>query len=459
MSFCEDPVFAGLRDLRAKDGLKALMAKAWEDWCGSAPAEIRVDLGEADYQPFQRGWLRARVVVGSEPDTAVPVDVVLHVLALPELAEDLAETGRQLSVLPCDGPPMFVQDDLNLVGWTLPNGPDLRALGNLLRSDALPRLLEDCHGEKPDPSGFEAPELHRYQPSAAAVVRWRPRDGGPALFAQLSDDDSAMVTYSNTAKVAAAAECGDLDIHGPRPITFHRDLKTLVAVEADGTALRHWTDGGHALAAFRAAGRALAALHRSAVAPSSFWSADQECLELTREADGIGHALPDLTPRLNEVVSELTRRSDLRGPSDSVPIHGAPDGDGILYDGDKVGFAGWDRLALGDPLHDVGRLLAHVAYLAGCGRIAPERGIACVDAIRRGYGEAGGEPLDAEHLAWHVAASLLLIGKRKSLCRLADGWTDHIGFVVGEAERVLSGQSPFLRAAARKAAGVGGRAA
>lgn len=458
MTFSEDPVYAGLRDLHAKARLKKVLAQAWSDWCGRAPAAIRVELCQTDYQPFMRGWVRVRAEVSLDPGSSIALDVVLHVFALPEIAERAAENGRQLRVLPCEGPPMFVHDDLNLVGWTLPNGPDLRGLAQILRPEALGLLLEDCLGNKPDPKAFSSPALHLYEPSVHAIIHWRHREDASVLTARLTDDDSSMVAYSNAAKASAALSCGALGVRAPMPITFHRGLKTLVATDAGGTPLRDCIDGGQALDAFRAAGRAVAALHRSSIAPSSFWSADRECVALTRQTDGIGHALPDLTPRLNGIVNELVRRPGLRGVEEA-PIHGALTCDEISYDDGQVGFTGWGALALGDPLHDPGRLVGHLAYLAVIGKISRERGLACIDAFRRGYCDVGGAEFVTERLGWHMAVSLLLIGKRHSMRRLADGWTGHIRSVVEEAERALSAQSQFLHAVARDAGGVGGRAA
>ena len=459
MSYSDDPVYGGLRDLRSELRLRDLLARAWEDWCGSAPEDIRAEWLQSDYQPFVRGWARVRAHVTPASGEAVKLELALHLFALSELADTVAESGRQLSILPCDGPPMFVRQDLNLVGWTLPNGPDLRALSHVLKPDSLSMLLEDCLGDCPDPAQYLESNLHRYMPSERAVVRWRHRAGGSSLYARLGDDERSMAAFSNAAKVSKACLDGELGIRGPVPITFHQGLQTMVASWVEGTTLTEQMTGATAMDAFRGAGRALAGLHRSTVAPSSFWSADQDCVELTHQLDGVGHALPDLRGRLTQIANALAGRCEQQEPSAAVPIHGGPTCGGILYDDGMIGFTRWDTLALGDPLHDAGRMVAHVAYLSGRGMITPDRAFTCIDAFRRGYRQASGEAFDVERLSWHMAASLLLIGKHHSLRRLAEGWEDHIRFVVDEADRVLAGHSAFLRAAARKPVGIGGRAA
>jgi aminoglycoside phosphotransferase (APT) family kinase protein len=104
----------------------------------------------------------------------------------------------------------------------------------------------------------------------------------------------------------------------------------------------------------------------------------------------------------------------------------------------------WDTLALGDPLYDVGRLLAHLVYLAGREEIAPPAVSACAETLLQAYEAETGQPVDRQHLAWHVAAQLLLRGKTSSLRQLPEGWQAHLAFVVGEAVRVLAGRGRYL---------------
>ena len=458
MSFADDPVHGGLCDLRSEPRLKDLLAHAWKNWSGAVPRDIRAEWLHSDYQPFTRGWARVRARVIPADGALAELELALHVFALPEQAEAAAESGRRLSILPCGGPPRFVRHDMNVVGWTLPNGLDLRALAQVLRPGSLSMLLEDCPVDCPDPMRYLDAALHRYEPSEYAIVRWRHRDGGPTLFARLGDDELAMASFSNSAKVSKACLDGELGIRAPMPLAFHQSLQTLVAQWVEGTPLAAHMTGATAVDAFRGAGRALADLHRSSVSPSSFRSSGQDHVELTHQLDGVHHALPDLRGRLTQVVNTLADRCDVHAPA-AVPIHGEPTCGGICYDDGTIGFTRWDALALGDPLHDVGRMVAHVAYLSGRQLIAPERAFTCIDAFRRGYRQAGGEAFDVEPLSWHVAASLLRIGKHHSLRRLVDGWEDHVRFVVDEADRVLAGHSTFLRGAARGRAGAGLRAA
>ena len=119
-------------------------------------------------------------------------------------------------------------------------------------------------------------------------------------------------------------------------------------------------------------------------------------------------------------------------------------GDQILYSADGIGIVDWDALSLGDPLYDIGRLLAHLLYLAGREGIPPTRVSACAEALLRAYEEDTAQLVERKCLTWHVASQLLLRGKISSLRKLPEGWPAHLAFVVAESERLLHGQSQYL---------------
>jgi hypothetical protein len=99
---------------------------------------------------------------------------------------------------------------------------------------------------------------------------------------------------------------------------------------------------------------------------------------------------------------------------------------------------------MGDPLYDVGRLIAHLIYIAGREGISPTSVSACVKALIRSYKKQATQSIDPECLSWHVATQLLLRGKISSLRKLPEEWQEHLAFVITEAEHVLDGRSRFL---------------
>ncbi|MCG8543164.1 MAG: aminoglycoside phosphotransferase family protein [Alphaproteobacteria bacterium] len=444
MSYTEDPVFGVLQKIRTDGALPQLLADTWEAWCGDAPARIRVGPSTAEYHPFERAWATVKAAVTPVAGTVVDLDLALQVFALSESAEDAADASRQKPVAPCGGPPMFTHDAWGLVGWTLPNGPHQAELRRLLRPDSLSVLLEGAGDNGVDIQRYNGPRLHRYGPSCGAFIGWRHRDDESVIVARLGNDDAALVAFANLAKVHAAAQRGELAFRAPVPLGYCRPLRTLVAAGLRGVTLTQLLQEGPP-GAFVRAGGALASLHRSPLEPSRFRTAEQEKADLAQEMNGVCYALPDLAPRLTNIVDRLS--VDGGATAETTAIHGNPGCDEILVEDGAIGLTNWDSLSVGDPLHDVGRLIAHIALCAGQRKISAARALECIEAVGRGYREAMEARFDAERLAWHLSVSLLLLAKVTSVQRLLADWPQHVHFAVDEAERALSGRSVFVRAA------------
>lgn len=127
-----------------------------------------------------------------------------------------------------------------------------------------------------------------------------------------------------------------------------------------------------------------------------------------------------------------------------MPIHGNLFGDQILYNTYGIGIVDWDALSLGDPLYDVGRLIAHLIYLAGVEGIAATKVKLCAEALIESYEENTNQTIDRRCLNWHIATQLLLRGKISSLRKLPKRWQDHLAFVVKESQQLLMGQSNYI---------------
>ncbi len=233
----------------------------------------------------------------------------------------------------------------------------------------------------------------------------------------------------------------------PQPVAYNARCHALLMTEVPG---QSFTDLMHACRpdAFAEAGRILAQLHSSYISPETRWTPDRELAILQRHMQGVKRVLPELAPQLDHLIANLEHRSqELCFPLDA-PIHGNLFGDQILYGREGIGVVDWDALALGDPLYDVGRLLAHLLYVAGrqtLNATAPSAATRCSDSLLSAYESESGQPVDWPRLTWHVATQLLLRGKISSLRQLPERWQRHLVFAVTEAARVFDGQSPFLR--------------
>ncbi|WP_243147629.1 aminoglycoside phosphotransferase family protein [Scytonema sp. UIC 10036] len=109
---------------------------------------------------------------------------------------------------------------------------------------------------------------------------------------------------------------------------------------------------------FAAVGRVLAQLHSMDLRPETVWTSSEELARFRYCLKGVKRALPQLKAQLNSVLALLQDLSHRLPFLQNQPIHGNLHGDRILYSPDGIGVVDWDALSLGDPLYDVGRLLA-----------------------------------------------------------------------------------------------------
>ena len=194
---------------------------------------------------------------------------------------------------------------------------------------------------------------------------------------------------------------------------------------------------------FAAVGTALASLHRSGLRPAAEWTSGDQLHDLRRHLAGMARALPCLGGRLDALVSRLSALEPEPFEGKGRPIHGNLFGDQILWDRAEVGIVDWDRLAWGDPLYDVGRLLAHQIYEAALDAGSPDTVRACANAMIRSFVRTANCRIDRTRLAWHVAVELLLRAKISALRPLATDWPEQCARAVTECERLIEGRSAF----------------
>jgi aminoglycoside phosphotransferase (APT) family kinase protein len=454
MDYRHDPVHRTvmwLRDGRSPappTGFAAAFAAAWAEWARLCPRDVAVRIGLTNYKPFERARVMADVtlVPGRPGSSPVTLNLFLHVFAEPGAArrEFEAHAGRG-GTLGGYGPPVLLLEDWNLVAWTLPNAPNLRELHELLDPAGFRRMLA-CRAPGLLPAAGDAdargPTLVRYVPLKRALLVWDGAADGRRRYVKLIDGPAAAAAALNLREIHAWAAHGALGFAVPRPERYSPELRTMVMSEVPGrrfTAVMAACRPGP----FAEVGRALAGLHRLPTRPITVWSPERELADLRRHMAGVRRALPGFGGRLDAVLDRLARPPALPERA-RVPIHGNLFGDQILYDGrapagQRVGIVDWDAWACGNAHFDLGRLVAHVLYVARIGGL-PEAAVAgCVRALLRAYGEAGGVAVQRDTLHWHIAAALLLRAKISSLRPLRRGWPRHFDLMIAEAARVLDG--------------------
>jgi hypothetical protein len=445
MSYSDDPVFETVQQLRTPGAVEEVLAAAWNHWSGKKPQAVQITLGYTNYKPFKRARVMAEAVVVPDADNApaVALNLFLHVFADVDAARAEVEQGHARGFLPCEGPPFAHVVPWHTVIWTLPNAPNLVELAQLMEAEHFCRLLVPSADVPPGGHYYPRPKLLRYVPLKRAILAWDDPYARRRYFVKLLNGADASRVACNFMQIHVAFERGELGFAVPQLIMYNPAYRALMMTEVAGNpfteVMRRATP-----APFAAVGRMLAQLHGSSARPEAVWTPDKELTALCRHMSDFKRALPHLGRQLDGVIARLDAVSHELPCTPRRPIHGNLFGDQILSHRHGMGIVDWDTLSLGDPLYDVGRLIAHLIYVAGREGITPPAVSACAEALLQTYEAETARPVDRLCLAWHVATQLLLRGKISSLRQLPKGWQAHLAFVVAEAARVIEHRSRYL---------------
>lgn len=446
MTYKDDPVFRAVREIRTPGAVEKHISSQWRRWNGKRPVSVQARPGLTNYKPFQRARVMVAVSVQPEGDGQEPGELTLffHVHRQLETARQELENSRLQDSLPCAGPPAFMIPAWRTVAWNLPNTPNLRELADLLNQESFSRMLLPVTVLPARSRHGNDPELLRYVPRVRAILTWVDPATRRCYFAKLYKNDAEAARGAHNIKeVQGAAKRNELGFAVPRLVAFSPECRTLLMTEVPGS--QFTAEMRRALPeSFAQMGRHLARLHASTAKPEKIWTADQELADLRRHMEGFTLALPHLEPQLGPLLDALADGARQLPFENGAPIHGNLFGDQILYGRDGFGMVDWDAFCLGDPLHDVGRLMAHLIYLAGMEKILATRVNACIDAMLGAYREESRQRVDPDRLNWHLACQLLLRAKISSLRKLARGWPTHLESMVAEAQNVLEGRSKYL---------------
>ena len=430
--------------MAAKDSdvLHDAILGAWRS-AGTVPElGIRTAVVQAHYKPRSRTRLLVRVEIPRLPPESPDVQYLyLQAYQTQDVARHrLAHVGKV--PLRCFGPAVFLLEEWACVAWALPNGPMLRTTKMMLTHRKFARFLAEAGIVMPgELVQAEPPRLIRYVPRSRALFRHHGplgREGLP-LYIKVYGPGQDEAASADLSLAGVAASSAPTDFAVPSLVAHVRRRRALVMRELPGRRLSE-LDPVTESPAFRAVGQALAGLHASTVVPGTQWSARLEVDALQAAMADIELALPALGPRLGELVEAIeNQRKTLAFPS-RRPIHGNMFGDQVLVgEGNGIGIVDWDDMSLGDPLFDLGRLIAHGMFLAQRAQAGAAARAAVVGALLGGYADGGGS-IDVQRLHWHVATALLLRAKISALRPLPESWLADVQRSVDLADSILRGE-------------------
>jgi Ser/Thr protein kinase RdoA (MazF antagonist) len=209
------------------------------------------------------------------------------------------------------------------------------------------------------------------------------------------------------------------------PLALDSATRTLWLAEAPGRPLVPDVQ------ACAAVGRALAWLHRAALAVPGRRDTTHWLAELPRRAVKISRALPELQPRATALVRRLQQAAAALPTGPQTLIHGDFHPGQVWLTDRRVVFFDFDEFALGNPMEDLAEFIVKLEQVP---QPAGHRD-AQVKAFIGGYRHSAPQRFDAAWLQWHRALQTLLQASRAFVYQ-EPGWPELLDERLRASERL-----------------------
>jgi thiamine kinase-like enzyme len=237
----------------------------------------------------------------------------------------------------------------------------------------------------------------------------------------------------------ASAEGGGGGFTVGRPIAYLSGLQTLLQEEFPGTSLKGIIlrrQGSEVTSAVRKAARSLATLHLDHVPVARRRFLIDEAAELEKREKLLQQACPHLRQEIKEIVGAVISGV---GEVPLVPTHCDLNLEHILLDGDRLALVDLDMFAEADPIQDVVRILAHLAFMSLHGRLPRERAWTLAQTFAEEYFAHVPEAWRT-HLPIYYAGAILDKAALTTRGGAPDSWSDKVEVLVKEAKDSLAGR-------------------
>jgi hypothetical protein len=322
--------------------------------------------------------------------------------------------------------------DRDLILQVFPFDRRLRSLPVLMEPERLAGRVATSGGHGPWTA-----EPIRYRAGLGCALRWNQEsNGGVTRYVKAYRDGQGALTHEVLLSLRAARQAGEpgadaFDV--PEPLAYLKDHLALVQHAVSGRSLAdHLLEADDPGPMMRRVGGALAVWHSPPPPPTSRRrAASAELNDVRRAAALVSTVRPPLTEAMREVVARVAGSLNDVEPA---PTHGDLKPDHVLIDGDRTALLDLDSFAGGDPVLDVGSMLASLADMAMRQVAEPARLAAAANAFAETYFEAVPARW-RNRLPSHHAAALLQEAAGCFRLQLAE-WPALMGSLVEHALQV-----------------------
>jgi thiamine kinase-like enzyme len=385
-------------------------------------------IGEKRYKPGQSCVLSYRLQLHDAHTGAKHEQVVSARLYRPDegRAEFLRAGSRQLVRTPGLQALAYLPET-EMVLWSFPNDRKLLHLQKLLDVELLrlrlPGLLRELGVAESNEISAIKPELLHYLPERSCMIRYH-----LSLKDRSTGTCSALMIYGKTYRDDIGAEVYSImrqlteQMPGSAiPLGYDPELRTLWQSHVPGEPfLWKSLEASDALDVARRIARCVAKFHRCTIHTPCRFELHEIDASLRDTIKVAEQAYPDFAGRITSLVNGLLTRRKSMDWSDALttPNHCDLKMRNFLIDGERVALIDMDCVSLGDPLNDVGSLIANL-YLNGIRAESDIGGIhKIVEVFCSAYADAVPWAVSQSRMNWYTATAFIHEITRRSIRQL-----------------------------------------
>jgi Phosphotransferase enzyme family len=275
----------------------------------------------------------------------------------------------------------------------------------------------------------------RYRPRQRHVLVVRADDGGPTLYVKCYRDDTGARAVRRSNRFASALRERGVPATTVEPLAYAEAERLVLWRGVDAPPLSRVVSRSPELA--HLAGAALRAIHEDPVPDGARTGQSDPTAEAGATVRACGHVVALAPGTAGPLLALVARHAELLGglqPESGHRLHGDYKCDNLLVEGARLRLLDFDRVTIGDPALDVGKLCADLRWWAQADDV--EAG-PLVEAMLDGYGPCPpGRLQRAGH--YDVLFQLRAAGRRVPLHE--PGWDERVEAVLGHARQTSEAQ-------------------